>query len=164
MSTEKLHNQVDQSIISSDPIEAWFDDFIGTLRADQVAMSMKVVDPEKEQFYKKMMSGDHTILVDALQQMVSQYYIPQIIATFLTEVNRRNVKYKKIAFDLRNRTTILFWGEIEDEDYDSEKGFILSEAKVNFNFSSTGFYMSSTIVESSDNHKVPSHYKEVPKN
>jgi hypothetical protein len=160
MTTEKLATQVDSS---KNNIIAWFDDFIATIRVDQLAMSTNTVDPEKGQMYTNMIEGNTDSLVESLQAKVSQFYIMKVITIYLNELNTRNVKYSKLAFDLRDRT-ILVWGEIFDEDYESEKGFFLSESKTNFEFSTLGFYLSSTIVEDTDNQTVPSHYKELQSN
>jgi hypothetical protein len=48
-----------------------------------------------------------------------------------------------------------------ENDEITENAFILSEAKINQEFAQYGFYISSTLVETTDGFKVPNQYQEV---
>ncbi len=140
--------------------EQWFDDMVAGLRVDQFLMETKNLAKEKQQVYDAMFNKNYTEMHDYVRNMSSQYFIKNLIDTYLFSLAEYQRIPKKLGLELSN-SKVLVWAEISSDDEETEDALILSAAKVNQEFSKFGFHISSTIVEEEDNLDLPSHYKEV---
>lgn len=143
---------------SVDLVEAWFDDFVGTIRAEQVQLQTSLASKEKKDFWSLLISGNQNEILHQGRTATSIHFIQSIILEFLTELNESDCKPLKLAFDLSD-AKVLVWAEISDDDELTEDKILLAEAKVNAHYYKYGFHISSTILECSDRYPVPSHYK-----
>ncbi len=138
-------------------IDEWFDTFIATLRVDQLQIQTNTAEENKKEVYKDLIEGNTKKVLSNVVVHSQQLFVYEIVKDFLSEIVARKVDYSRLAFDLSN-TKVLVWVEIDDDDEQSEDGLILAQAKVNYNYQTYGYTISSTIVEQGDNIEVPSHY------
>lgn len=143
---------------TDDLVESWFDEFVGTIRAEQLQLQTSVASQEKKDFWSLMISGNQNEILHQGRTATSIHFIQSIILEFLRELNERGCKPLKLAFDLSD-AKILVWAVINDDDELTEDKLLLSEAKVNAHYYKYGFHISSTILENSDHYPIPSHYK-----
>jgi hypothetical protein len=61
-------------------------------------------------------------------------------------------------------SALLVWAVVLDDDENAERAVYLAEAEVNAHLRTTGFRVSSTVVEVSDRFNIPAHYKVVSLN
>lgn len=142
-------------------IDNWFDSYVADLRIDQLLMNVGILDEKKKDIYQAMIKGDALPIHDYARYASSMFFLEKLISSYLIElVGNRKAKPQKLALQLFN-SKILVWAEIQDGDEQTEDALILSEAKINNEFSKFGFHISSTIVETTDGFKVPEQYQEV---
>lgn len=123
-------------------------------------MESDVISADTKQFYTDAISGNEYSMHNYARVNSTKYFIYKIVEDYIRELHAFKANPRKLAFDF-SEAKILVWAEIADEDDDTEKALILSEAKSNSKYSENGFYVSTTIVEESDNFRVPPHYKEI---
>ena len=144
--------------------ETWFDDLIAEinaqLKSDQLMLETKTASKEKEDFYSAVKTKNIEQLFEINKNSAHQYFITKILFEYIQEIMARGCKPIKLAVDHTN-SKVLVWAEIDDDDKLSERNLILAEAKVNANYYSKGFHVSSVIMEKSDHYPVPSHYKTI---
>lgn len=138
--------------------DQWFEALINAIKVDQLQLQTNTASKETTQLYTNIIEENHPEIFSNLRNASSQYFISELITTYIQELKNRNVATSQLAFDLSD-ANVLVWAEIDDSDEDSENGLILAEAKTNADFSQHGFHISSTIVEKGDNLSVPSHYR-----
>jgi hypothetical protein len=136
-------------------IEAWFDNFIASLRAHQVQLETQTADSELKKFYETVLVGNANELAHLGKTAAQKHFIPRIIVDYIKLISGN--KPLKLAFDF-NDSEVLVWAEIKDGEKELEKALLKAEAHINSKYHSYGFDMESTIVESSDNLSVPNHY------
>jgi hypothetical protein len=141
-------------------IKNWFDSLVAHIRVDQLMIETDTAPTQKKEFYSAVMTGDALQIVKTTRQISSQFYLETLLKDYLKNLIENKNLPQKIAFDLSGNK-ILVWAIINDEDELAENNLILSEAKVNSKYSEHGFSISSTVVEISDNLKIPPHYKEI---
>ena len=144
-------------------VEQWFDEMVANLRYDQALLEIDVLEENKKKIYDTLKSGNQDLINQLGRQESSAFLITRILTDYFRELVKTNSKPKKIALELSD-SKILVWAEINENDEVMEDGLILTEAKMNADYSKYGFHISSTIVEDSDKLPVPSHYKNVPIN
>ena len=137
-------------------LEAWFDDFVGTLRTHQLQLETKVAPKEIQELYEPFFTGNFNHFFKQSKERAQEFFVKRIIMDYLKLLDKDFPL--KLAFD-HNDSEVLVWAEIEDNREDIEKNLILAEAKINANYHEYGFDMNTTIVEKSDAHDVPNHYK-----
>lgn len=137
--------------------DQWFEKLMHSIEADKILMDTKTADPEKAQFYHKMIDGNHREMVHSVYEMGIKYFVSEIVNEYINNLKIKKVQPLNLAFDLSD-SQVLVWAEINDDDESTENILILNEAKVNAKYSDFGFSLSSTIVENGDNIPVPSHY------
>jgi hypothetical protein len=153
-------NVNDSLQVSNDRMKEWFNQVISSLEADQFILETNTASEEKKRLYNTLINGIESELNHMVRINSSMFFIKNAMNDYMKNIKERNTKLRKLAFNLTD-AKILVWAEIIDDDEESIKSLILSEAKTNANFSKYGFHISSTVVEESDNLSVPSHYKEV---
>lgn len=145
---------------TSNLFEGWFDEFVASIRADQIQLETFIATKEKKEFYDLMISGSQNEIMHLARNASSIQFIKNIIFEYIHELNVRQCKPTKLAFNLSD-AKVLVWAEIEDNDENTEDNLLLAEAKVNADYYKFGFHISSTILENSDHYPVPSQYKPV---
>ena len=141
-------------------VEQWFDEMVANLRYDQVLLENEIIGENKKKIYDTLISGNQDGIHHLARQASSAFFISNIVANYFKELVKTESKPKKLALELSD-SKILVWAEVIEDDEVMENGLILTEAKINAEFSQYGFHISSTIVEDSDGLEVPSHYKNV---
>lgn len=135
----------------------WFDDYIASLRTDQLMLEKNVASKQKAELYDDLITGNVRKLFSDFRDVSFKFYVEQLVNVYVKELKNRSVKLNKLSFDLRD-SRILVWAEIKQDDDNSENGLILSEGKVNFEFQKEGLHLSTTIIEDCDNVLAPPHY------
>lgn len=157
-----MHPTPTQSSASPiDKLSAWFTDFIADLQVHELAHSENVLSPEKERFFKTMASGDTSEIAIINRLYAQKYFVQKIIFEFVEET--KNVEFKNLAFDY-NDSKILTWATINDDDDDALSDLILAKSKVNSKFAESKFYIDLMVLETGDQHPIPSHYHELKLN
>jgi hypothetical protein len=146
--------------LTNEVISQWFNKFISDIRVDKVMMESDIAPIATKQFYTDAINGNPDGMHNYARVQSTQYFISKIISDYFKELQSFKATPKKLAFDF-SEAKILVWAEISDDDEATEDALILSEAKANAKYSDNGFYVCSTIVESGDRLKVPSHYQEI---
>lgn len=156
MTTENIDNNSSKKITQ----EAWFDEFVGTIRLDEQLLKNDLMEPEKKQMYHKLMEGNMEALSVDARNMSTQYFIAGLLNEYIKELSSLKHNPKKLGLELSN-SKVLVWAEIYDNDEEAEKALILAQAKVNAQYDKFGFAISSTIVEECDQLAIPNHYHNV---
>lgn len=150
MNENKFANNIDR-------LDSWFSNFIDQLKVDHFLLQTKTASKEKESFYKALMEGDDNAFIGRARHLSSELFIKMIIVDYLTELRSKSLKPLKLALGL-TESKILVWSVVNDDDNETEDALLLAEAATNNKYFEHGFYISSTILEKSDDLPVPSHY------
>lgn len=156
---EKLYTQrtdYSQEILYTQ--EMMFDELIDTISQHKAMILNREAPEDMVKMYDLLRVGSRNQQSHYINNQVHIDFASQIIPDFLRESSM--FTYNKIAFDHSNNE-ILVWIELKDDDWESEKGFILAAAKVNAKFNKYGYDITITFVEESDGLSVPSHYHEI---
>lgn len=145
-----------ESIQKSSKIEAWFDDFMATLRTHQVQLETSTASSQLKKFYETIFTGNVDDIAYMNKQNVQQHFVKRIIFEYLELT--KEIKPSKLAFDY-NDSEVLVWAEVTDNDEKTERLLLKAEATINAKFHGFGFDMETTIVEASDTLDIPNHYK-----
>jgi hypothetical protein len=149
------------SSTSDTEISNWFDSYIADVRIDQLLLQSGAMNEEKQEIYKAMINKDLDSMHNYARKSSSMFFLEKLISSYFIELfSVRKAQPTKLALQLFN-SKILVWAEVMEDDEITENAFILSEAKINQEFAQYGFYISSTLVETTDGFKVPNQYQEV---
>ena len=148
------------SELSNETMSKWFDDFISHISVDKMMMETDTAPSETKQFYIDAIMEDYHSISKSVRDQSTKYFIIKLVEYYFEQLKSFEIFPQKLAFDFSD-AKILVWAQIENENDKSENALILSEARANRNYSETGFYISSTIVEECDNLEIPSHYNEL---
>ena len=148
------------SALSNETIAQWFDKFISHLSVDRLMLETKTAPEQTDKFYRDMIADNHFAMHSSARLYSTNYFLMKLVEDYLSELQNFQVFPQKLAFDFSD-AKILVWAQIADGDDATEDALILSEAKANAKYSQNGFYVSSTIVEESDNLNIPPHYHEL---
>ena len=149
-----------KSEVNDETIRNWFDKFISHISVDSIMMQTNTAPEDMKEFYQAAMEDDYRQLSKSVREQSTKYFIANLVTDYFKALKSFNVTPQKLAFDFSD-AKILVWAQILDDDEKTEDALILSEAKANLKYSDTGFYVSSTIVDESDNLIIPPHYHEV---
>jgi hypothetical protein len=153
-------NQLVTSPGNQEQSHAWFNKLISDISMDKYFYHEKMLDKQKSQAYDILMEGDDDKITDYARTRSNQYFIYKTVNRYFDEIISQKITLKKLALELSN-TKILVWAEVNDDDELAEDLLIMAAAKVNHESSKYGIHISTTIVETSDNLPVPTHYAQV---
>ena len=138
--------------------DLWFDDFVSSIRVDQLALETGVASEEQKHFYETLINGSIQDMMDTGMKTAQQYYIQNMLVDYIHLLkNFEDAPFLKLAVSFHN-SELLVWAEIQDDAEDVEGELIMAEAKINAKYHKHGFDMTTTIVEQCDALPVPSHY------
>lgn len=146
--------------VSSEEMNQWFSDLIDDIKTDHFLLETDVASAQKKEFYHALINKDDAKVMTNIRKGSSQYFIKELLLAYVNEVSSSGKKPLQLALGISD-SKILVWAEIEDGDEAMEDILLLSEAKVNGQYSSLGFYINSTIIEHSDRIPVPPHYQSI---
>ena len=141
-------------------MELWFDELISVLRKDQITLETGCATDETKKLYDLLMSGGADEIHGLAREQSSMHFVQRIVVEFINELNNRNTKINKLGMNM-SKAVILVWVEINDDDKEAEKNIFLAEAKINTQFQTFGYHISTTILEKCDNMEIPSQYKPI---
>lgn len=139
-------------------IKEWFDNFIASLRSDQIQLESNIATKDKKNLYAIMMEGDEDKIALSSRIHTSMHFIKRLLLNYLKNIYKDEINTIKLAFNLSD-SKIHVWAEINDDDEKTEDYLLLLEARLNAEFEQFGICISSTIVEESDFLSIPSHYQ-----
>ncbi|MFW6369826.1 MAG: hypothetical protein ACOC10_01320 [Bacteroidota bacterium] len=139
-------------------IKDWFDNFVASLRSDQVQLESDIATNDKKNLYAIMMEGDEDKIALTSRIQTSVYFIKRLLLKYLKNIKNDEITEVKLAFNLSD-SKIHVWAEINDDDEKTEDYLFLLEARLNAEFEQFGICISSTIVEKSDRLTIPPHYQ-----
>lgn len=138
--------------------DLWFDDFVSSIRVDQLALETGVANDAQKHFYETLIDGNIQDMMDTAIKTAQQYYIQNMLVDYIHLLKGfENAPFLKLAVSFHN-SELLVWAEIENDAEDIEGELIMAEAKINAKYHQHGFDMTTTIVEQCDMLPVPSHY------
>ena len=146
----------------NDQMRARFDNFMNHLRVDRMSLETNIATTEKQDFYQRVATANDTDLALTSRIQSSRHFLSRLILEYIAELKQRLVEPRQLAMDFSD-ASVLVWAEIEDDDELMEDQLRLAQAKINAHYSQYGFYLSSTIVETSDCMGIPSHYQSILK-
>jgi len=141
---------------STDQMSVWFEGFVNDINVHFVQLQTGTASKTIENTYSLLMRGNMEEVMQHSKDATDKYFLGAMLYDYLEEIS--NFDFQKVAVYF-NDSSILVWTQIEESNEDLEINFILSEAKVNSKYASKGYSISTTIVETSDNCEIPSHYK-----
>ncbi|MCF2521075.1 hypothetical protein [Dyadobacter sp. CY351] len=138
--------------------DVWFDDFVSSIRVDQLALETGVASEEQKHFYETLINGSIQDMMDTGMKTAQQYYIQNMLVDYIHLLKSfEDAPFLKLAVSFHN-SELLVWAEIQDDAKDVEGALIMAEAKINGKYHKHGFDMTTTIVKQCDALPVPSHY------
>lgn len=135
--------------------EAWFDEFIATIRTHQLQLETNTAPDGLKQVYDVVIHGSDNQLAELSKMSANRHFTKKLIVEYLKEVG--NKLPIKLAFDLDD-SEVLVWAEIPNDNEGMENFLLLAEASVNAKYHQFGYDLTSTIVEERDNLSIPNHY------
>lgn len=150
-----------QEDIFCDDYDTWFSHFISHIKADQIQLSSGIASKDKKEFYEELMSNNITKMFQRMDKEKHRIITQDVILNYINElIINRKTKVCKLAFDSKS-SGLKIWAVIEDDDELAEKNLILAEAEANFFAQKYNYFLSTTIVEKSDNLNIPSQYQQL---
>ncbi len=138
----------------------WFDQLIHHINSDKFLIGEKLASKETTDFWKTMIHGDISEIMNINRVGATKYFISKLIMDYMNKIHDLPVKPNKLLIDY-NDSELLIWGEVNEDDEDTETNLFRVEGQINAEYHKYGFQISSTIVESSDSFIIPPHYKEL---
>jgi hypothetical protein len=145
-------------LISPQDIEEWFDNFIASMRADEIQLQTATATTEKQSFYHMMISGDEDRMSLMVRNVTGLYFVKRIISDLFTELGKIHFSLSKIALGFSD-SRVKVWVEVNDNDEKSEDDILLIEAKVNSKYYDSGIRLWVSITEKSEGSPLPLGYK-----
>jgi hypothetical protein len=150
-------NPMQAQIKKESNLKKWFDDLVSTIRKDQLLIETGTASKEVRTMYEFLSKADQDELHENIRTTNSHYFIKKLVLDYIHEVKLRGKNPEKLALQL-SESRILVWAEIKDDDEETEDALLLAEAKINSKYNHVGFNISSTILEKSDNFKIPEQF------
>jgi hypothetical protein len=138
----------------------WFEEFIHHVTTDKDFLKMGLASDDTKQFYDKLIFGGTTSMMSEMRQKSTEYFIGKLVFDYLKEINAAKATPEKLLVDY-NDSQILVWAEVREDDEVTERALFKAEAKANAKNYAHGFYISSTILETSDQVPPPPHYQNI---
>lgn len=135
--------------------EAWFDEFIASVRTHQLQLETGTASQEIKQAYDLMINGSDNDLAYYSKASANRHFIRKLILDYIKSIS--SSMPVKLAFDMDD-SEVLVWAEIADDDEAAENFLLLTEAEVNAKYHQFGYDLTSTIVETRDSLPIPNHY------
>jgi hypothetical protein len=144
------------NINETSKLEAWFDDFIATLKSHQVQLETSTASAELKHFYETLFGGNPDDIAKMNKQLIQQHFVRRIVVDYLDFL--KGNEPLRLAFDF-NDSEVLVWAEIENDSWVKERALLKAESFVNAKYHNYGFDMETTIVEANDLQSIPNHYR-----
>ena len=141
-------------------VDTWFGDIIDHIKVDHFLISNNAATRETKTFYDDLIHGDGSNLISNMRKDSTRFFITKIVNDYINELKSSGKFPVKLAMGLSD-SKLLVWSEINDNDEETENALLIAEAKVNGRYYDNGFYINSTIIESSDNLPIPPHYQTI---
>jgi hypothetical protein len=141
-------------------ISSWFDNFVASIRADELLLETGLADEDKRSFWKAVIEDDMMEIGIRSREVGSKLIITKLLSNYITGINKRGIDLCSLSLQLSN-SSILVWAIVNDDDDNSMDQLFLQEAETNAMFSDHGFHISTTIMEKSDNYSVPNQFQPV---
>ncbi len=136
----------------------WFNKLISSLVGDQIEIESGIANKEKKDFYGAAMNSDYYSLSSNVRLQSTQFFISSMLKDYIEEIKKRNAQPLSLSLKLSN-SKILAWAITKDDDEETENKLYLAAAAINAKYYKEGFYISTTIVEESDNYNAPAQYQ-----
>lgn len=141
-------------------VDTWFGDIIDHIKVDHFLISNNAATKETKNFYDDLIHGDGSNLIINMRRDSTRFFITKIVNDYINELKSSGKFPVKLAMGLSD-SKLLVWSEINDNDEETENALLIAEAKVNGKYYGDGFYINSTIIETSDNLPIPPHYQTI---
>ncbi len=141
-------------------LDVWFVSMVQKLETDHFLMKENIASDETKNFYEAVIFGDDKSGMAHVRELSTKFFVKNLVMEYFKEISSFNRIPNKLALGLSD-SKILVWAEINDSDEDTEDALLLAEARVNQKYHDRGFYITSTITETTDLLPVPPHYQAV---
>jgi hypothetical protein len=156
-----MNNHIQEPNVLNEP---WFEELRSNINhiisSDQLQISTGTASEEKVEFYNNIKEKNFYELSVNLKQEITSRLVQDVILDYVHLLGPFMKDVRVLAFDY-NDSTVFVWAEINEDDDETEDNLFRIESQVNAKHGKTGFTISSTIVEESDNLCVPNHYRPV---
>lgn len=138
----------------------WFDNIVSELRAHEIQLETETAPKEMQDFYKSFVTGDMATAMQMSREVSAQFFVRNLIGDFFKELIKSENGFVSISISYSD-SEVRVWAVLKDNDVKSEDNLFMAEAVINSKYYQYGFHLSLTIVEESDNIKVPPHFETV---
>jgi hypothetical protein len=145
---------------NNEQLDEWFGLLIQGIQTDHFLLKENIASEDTKNFYQAAMSGNELSMATQVRATSSRFFITKLVFDYLKEISTFKKIPLKLALGLSD-SKIMVWSEINDDDEATEDALLLAEARVNNKYQSNGFFINSTIIEKSDNLKIPPHYQNI---
>lgn len=139
-------------------VSKWFDNFVASLRAEELQLVSGIANQEKKEFWKSVLENNNLELAYKSREMSSMMIIPDLLSHYILGLKKRNVALNSISLQLSD-SKILVWAVVPNDDENAMNQLFLEEAVINAKYCDSGFHISTTIMEESDNCETPSQFQ-----
>lgn len=152
----------DKSSASTSKLDskAWFDEFVHSIRTDELTLEAGVASSDKVRAYDLLMKNDIDGIMADSYNATAKYHIKKLVLEFLDQLEKRAHFPKKLAMVLSN-AKVLVWAQIKEDDEATERALYGAEGFSNAKLADLGFHISITVVEDCDDLPIPNHYQEL---
>lgn len=154
-------NQAIKYIEDIDQMSVIFNSVISKVQEEENHYYIGILPAEREKMWKEMFAG--TIMDAAIRtnRSSTEFILTNLVVDYFKSLKEEpNAHPLKVALHLSNRE-VLVWVVIPDDQDEIESSFYRIEAKMNREYRTLGFSISTTVVEESDGLSIPSQYKEI---
>jgi hypothetical protein len=137
-------------------LDVWFETTIQELRDDYRDIKLGIAPKEKEEFYNKLINNNDELLNEAKERLSIQF-LQKALQAYGAEIANSEHQPLKIALN-HTDSKLLVFAVIRDDDEATEDMLLSAAAEVNYKFEKYGIFVSTMIIEESDNYPIPSHY------
>jgi hypothetical protein len=148
------------TLSASTDISQWFDNFVASIRAEELQLVSGIAIQEKKDFWKPLLENNTLEIAARTREAGSMLIIPELVTDYINGFKLRDIKLFSLSLQLSD-SNILVWAVVNDDDEATMDQLFLLEAEVNAKYSDYGLHISTTIMEKSDNCAIPSQFQPV---
>jgi len=127
------------------------------LHTDEMLITTNTASAATEKRYQNLKDKNYHAMFATQRSNTTWFFIRELLVNYLVEVQTQQSLPAVLAVDFSD-SKVHFWAEIQNDDKAAKRTLLRAQAKINAQYASHGFHVSSMIVEMADELSVPSHY------
>jgi len=151
-------NTAQQVSNETDSLATAFNEFVSSLTGELLQYEAGILDKDKEGFFRKLFTGDARKVAEMSNQNSSAIISKSLTIHYLTGLYGH---LKSFDFSLAVHLVdhkVLVWASVPDDNEEIYDALFTAEAITNFEFKDSGFSISTTVIDESDNIAIPPQY------